>query len=207
MTEQTMQENILSKENIYQGRIIKVERWQVSLPNGQTATREVVRHNGGVAIVAVDDRGFVTLVRQHRVVAGRFTWEIPAGKLEAPDEDPFSAAQRELEEETGLQAAHWQKLTVADASPGFCTERISIYLATGLSQHQAHPDPDEFLNLTRLPLEEAVARCMAGELRDAKTIAGLLMAQLTLQQPALPTFHSLSAIERVTAAPSSRMSE
>ena len=207
MTDDALRETFLSGEEVFHGKIIKVEHWQVALPNGKTALREVVRHNGAVAIVPVDEAGNVTLVRQHRVAINRFTWEIPAGKLETPEEDPFSAAQRELEEETGLRAAHWRKLTVIDTTPGFCTERISLYLATGLSQHAAHPDADEFLNLTRIPLDEAAARCMAAELRDSKTIIGLLMAQRILRDQSGAVFHPLSAIERGTGAASSRAGE
>lgn len=207
MTDDALRETFLSGEEMYQGKIIRVERWRVSLPNGETAYREVVRHNGAVAVVPVDAAGHVTLVRQHRVAIGRFTWEIPAGKLESPEEDPLSAAQRELEEETGLRAETWRKLTCIDTTPGFCTERITLYLATGLSQHAAHPDADEFLNLTRMPLEEAAGLCMTGELRDAKTIAGLLMAQRLVGEREMPGAQSLTGIKRETAAASSRATE
>ena len=207
MTDDQLRETFLSSETVYPGKIINVEKWQVALPNGETALREVVRHRGAVAIVPVDDAGNVTLVRQHRMAVDRFTWEIPAGKLDSPSEDSFLAAQRELEEETGLRAQNWKKLTAIDTTPGFCNERITIYLATGLSQHEAHPDADEFLNLTTLPLREAAARCMAGELRDGKTIVGLLMADRALYAQADGVLQSLSAIERSTLAPSSRACE
>jgi len=200
MHDDALRENFLSAEEIYQGKIIRVEKWQVSLPNGQTAPREIVRHNGASAIVPVDGSGQVTLVRQHRVAAGRFTWEIPAGK----QEDPFLAAQRELEEETGLQAEKWQLLTCIDTTPGFCTERISIYLATGLSQHSAHPDADEFLHLAKMPLHEAVELCMKGELRDSKTVVGLLLAQKALQAQEGVSECTATAIERFRGAPSSQ---
>ena len=97
-----LRETFLSKEDIYPGKIIRVEKWQVALPNGETALREIVRHNGASAIVPVDDAGMVTMVRQHRVAIDKCTWEIPAGKLDTPTEDPFDAARRELEEETGI---------------------------------------------------------------------------------------------------------
>ena len=203
MIDDELREKFLSKEEIYPGKIIRVEKWTVSLPNGSTAFREVVRHNGASAIVPVDAEGNVTLVRQHRVAIGRFTWEIPAGKLDSPGEDPFFAAQRELEEETGLQAAHWQKLTCIDTTPGFCTEKISIYLATGLSQHPAHPDADEFLRLTKMPLSEAVDLCMSGEFHDSKTIIGLMMAQRALSQRDAPSLGAKSTIQRMPAVASS----
>ena len=207
MLDDKLRENFLSGEEIYNGKIIKVERWQVSLPNGQTAPREIVRHNGAAAIVPIDAAGNVTLVRQYRVAVGRFTWEIPAGKLDSPDEDPFHAAQRELEEETGLQAENWQFLTCIDTTPGFCTERISIYLATGLSQHPAHPDADEFLSLCRLPLSEAVEKCMRAELRDSKTVVGLLMAQRALSLGDSAPLSASSAIQRPSVYASSPKAE
>lgn len=204
MTDEQLMEKFLSAEEIYRGQIIKVERWQVSLPDGKTAPREIVKHNGAVAIVPVDENGNVTLVRQHRIAAGRLTWEIPAGKLDYPEEDPFSAAKRELEEETGLRAENWQFLTRIDTTPGFCTEKISLYLATGLSQHETHPDADEFLNLTRLPLEEAAELCMKGELRDGKTVAGLLMASRMLSSQDRTPLSARTSMQRGSSAVLSR---
>ena len=174
-------------ETIYEGKIIRVEKWRVSLPDGREAAREVVIHKGAAAIVPVDAQGMVTLVRQHRVALDTFTWEIPAGKLDSVSEDPLDCAKRELEEETGLRAANWRRLSHVITTPGFCTEQISIYLATELSQHEAHADQDEFLRLQKMPLDEAVNRVMAGEFRDAKTCLGLLMAARVLaDQPRLP---------------------
>ncbi len=174
-------------ETIYDGKIIRVEKWRVSLPDGREAAREVVIHKGAAAIVPVDSQGMVTLVRQHRVALDTFTWEIPAGKLDSVSEDPLDCAKRELEEETGLRAANWRRLSHVITTPGFCTEQISIYLATELSQHEAHADQDEFLRLQKMPLDEAVNRVMAGEFRDAKTCLGLLMAARVLaDQPRLP---------------------
>lgn len=203
MIDDALKETFLSSQEIYNGAIIKVEKWQVSLPDGRRAIREIVKHNGAAAIVPVDDKGYVTLVRQHRVAMDKFTWEIPAGKLDFPTEDPFSAAKRELEEETGLQAEHWQLLNRIDTTPGFCTERIALYLATGLSQHPSHPDADEFLQLTKLPLSEAVALCMAGEINDSKTLIGLLMAQRFLQQRDKPAIDVSQSIQRMSSAASS----
>ena len=174
-------------ETIYDGKIIRVEKSRVSLPDGREAAREVVIHKGAAAIVPVDAQGMVTLVRQHRVALDTFTWEIPAGKLDSVSEDPLDCAKRELEEETGLRAANWRRLSHVITTPGFCTEQISIYLATELSQHEAHADQDEFLRLQKMPLDEAVNRVMAGEFRDAKTCLGLLMAARVLaDQPRLP---------------------
>lgn len=201
---QDLKETYLSAEEIYDGKIIHVERWQVRLPDGKTAPREIVLHPGASAVVPVDAQGNVTLVRQHRVAIDKTTWEIPAGKLDAKGEDPFIAAKRELEEETGLHAGQWELLTCLCTTPGFCNEKISIYLATNLTQHEAHTDEDEFLNLVKMPLEEAVARCMDATFTDGKTIVGLLMAQKVLSARALSPLFDTTNIQRGKSAPSSR---
>ena len=168
------------KETIYEGSILHVEKWQVTCPNGRTAAREIVVHKGAAAVVPVYPDGTTLLVRQHRVAVDRVTLEIPAGKLDSAGEDPHDCAVRELEEETGLRAGRMTLLTSLLTTPGFCTEKIAIYLAQDLSQGQTHPDEDEFLSLVRMPLEEAVAMIMRGEIRDGKTICGLLMAKEAL---------------------------
>ena len=167
----------LSEETVFKGRLIDVSHMQVQLPNGKTSSREIVHHHGGVGVVPVDDHGNVTLVRQYRAALGALMLEIPAGKLESKEEDPLLAAIRELEEETGLRAAQMAFLTAAVPTPGYCTERLFLYLATGLSQHSAHLDADEFLDVVHMPLSEAIDRVMSGELTDAKTVIGLLMAK------------------------------
>ena len=169
-------ETPISDETVFRGALIDVSHMQVRLPNGRTALREIVHHKGAAAIVPVDDEEYVYLVRQHRVVNDMLTWEIPAGKLDTADEDPLHCAVRELREETGRKAEHMEKLSHIVTTPGFCTEKIGLYLATGLSQHEDHPDEDEFLRVTRIPLKEAVQRVMSGEFQDAKTALGLLMA-------------------------------
>ena len=176
MLDQELREEFLSGEEVFHGKLINVEHWRVKLPDGQEAWREVVKHCGAVAVVPLDDAGNITLVRQHRIAVGRLTLEIPAGKLDSADEDPFLCAQRELSEETGLVAAHWEKLTCLETTPGFCNERIHIYLATGLSQGDVHPDEDEFVATVRMPLSEAVARVMDGTFRDGKTALAIMMA-------------------------------
>ena len=174
MTDDALRETYLSKEELYQGKIIRVERWQVALPNGKTAAREIVVHNGAAAIVPIDSEGNVTLVRQHRIAAGRFTWEIPAGKLDSPAEDPFAAARRELEEETGYVADRYEPLGTVYPSPGYTDEVIHLYLATGLHKTAAHPDEGEFLHVLRCPLSRLVQQALAGELPDAKTQIAIL---------------------------------
>ena len=194
-----LRETFLSGEEIYPGKIIRVEKWQVALPNGDTAMREIVKHNGASAIVPVDGAGMVTMVRQHRVAIDKCTWEIPAGKLDSPTEDPFDAAKRELEEETGLQAEHWQKLTSMYTTPGFTNERITIYLATGLSQHPSHPDADEFLRIKKIPLDDAITQCMSGEIQDGKTLVGLLMAKQVLSLRDMPLMGAGASVPRYSA--------
>jgi len=166
----------LRDEIVFHGALIDVSHMMVRLPNGREALREVVRHKGAAAVVPVDADGFVTMVRQHRVVVDQITLEIPAGKLDHVGEDPLTCAHRELEEETGLNAANMELLCPMITTPGFCTERVSIYLATDLTPHAAHLDEDEFLNVVRMPLAEAVARVMSGDFNDGKTALGLLMA-------------------------------
>ena len=180
MDENSIREIPFSSETIYDGKILHVERWQVTCPNGKAATREIVVHKGAAAVVPVYEDGTTLLVRQHRVAVDRVTLEIPAGKLDSVGEDPHDCAVRELEEETGLHAGRMTLLTSLLTTPGFCTEKIAIYLAQDLSQGQTHPDEDEFLSLVRMPLEEAVAMIMRGEIRDGKTICGLLMAKEAL---------------------------
>ncbi|MDR3051090.1 MAG: NUDIX hydrolase [Oscillospiraceae bacterium] len=180
MDTENLREEVLSRQLRFHGAIIDVAHWQVRLPDGSAALREVVLHPGAAAVVPVDAAGMVTLVRQHRVVLDEVTLEIPAGKLDAPGEDPLACARRELSEETGLTAAHWRHLMTITTTPGFCTERVALYLATGLQAGAAHLDEGEFLRVERMPLDEAVALVMAGRVPDGKTALGLLMASRIL---------------------------
>ena len=176
MPEPNLTETLVSKEVVYPGAIIRLEHWDVMLPNGHHALREVACHPGASAVVALDEEGRVLMVRQMRIAVGRLTLEIPAGKLDSPEEDPLDCAKRELSEETGYRADHWRKLTCMETTPGFCNERIHLYLATGLHAGDSHPDDDEFVSVTRLPLQEAVAAVMDGTFRDGKTCLGIMMA-------------------------------
>ncbi len=180
MCEPNLTEAFKSSEVVYDGKIIRVERWTVELPNGHDALREVVCHPGAAAVVPLDTDGNVIMVRQYRAPIGRLTLEIPAGKLDHVGEDPLECAKRELSEETGFHAAVWQKLTAMDTTPGFCNECIHLYLATGLSTGETHPDEDEFVATVRIPLKEAVAKVMDGTFRDGKTALGLMMAARVL---------------------------
>ncbi|MBQ8536133.1 MAG: NUDIX hydrolase [Clostridia bacterium] len=180
MQEPILRETLLTKETLYQGAILDVEKWQAQLPNGAIAVREIVRHKGAAAVVALDAQNNVLLVRQWRCPLNRLTLEIPAGKLDHAGEDPLQCAMRELKEETGYTAQSWKLLTPMVSTPGFCDERIHLYLAQDLAQGEARPDEDEFLAIARLPLKEAVDKAMGGVLQDAKTALGILMAWHTI---------------------------
>ena len=172
-------EKTLSSEKIYDGAIIHVRRDRVLLPNGHTSTREIVEHPGGVAVLAIDDEGRVLLVRQYRYAFGRVLTEIPAGKRE-PGEEPFLTARRELQEEVGATAGRWTELGTLIASPGCYGETLYLFMARGLRFGETHPDEDEFLDVTYLPFDRAVAQCMDGTLTDAKTVAAILKAKILL---------------------------
>ena len=180
MNDQDLRETFVDGQVVFPGKIIRVEHWNVRLPNGDMALREVACHPGASAVVPLDEDGNLILVRQHRIAVGRLTLEIPAGKLDSAGEDPLVCAQRELSEETGFNAEHWEKLTCLETTPGFCNERIHIYLATGLTQGATHPDEDEFVSTVRMPLKEAVSNVMNGTFRDGKTALAIMMAAYRL---------------------------
>ncbi len=166
-------ETPISQNIIYRGKIITVRVDDARLPNGATSKREVVEHPGGVCIAALTDQDELLFVRQFRYPYGEVIPELPAGKLNA-GEDPLPAGKRELKEETGATAAHYESLGQLYPSPGYCGEIIHLYLATGLSFGDMCPDEDEFLEVERIPLKTAVDMVMSGEIKDAKTQAAVL---------------------------------
>ncbi len=164
----------------FQGNVVRVETARVQLPNGRAFDMEVVHHPGGAAIVAVNENQQVCLLRQYRCIFDEWFWELPAGKRD-DNEDTLITAQRELSEEAGLEARHWQDLGTVVSSPGVFTERVGIYLATDL-QHVAQSfDDDEIFELHWLELKAAIAMIEQGEIVDAKTIIGLYRAQSVLK--------------------------
>lgn len=169
-----IREQVVDEETVWTGRIVNVDRLQVKLPDGRDALRDVVRHPGAVAIVALTDDGRICLVRQYRAAIGRVTVEIPAGKLD-PGEDPLDCAVRELQEETGMQAERMAFLTTIATGVGFCDELIHIYMATGLSFAQSNPDADEFINVDLVDLGELIDAVLDGKVEDAKTVVGALI--------------------------------
>ena len=157
---------------IFSGVIITVHEDTVMLVDGSKAKRELVNHNGGVAIVPLTDNGEVLMVRQFRAAYKETIYELPAGKLEK-GEDPREAGIRELKEECGVTAKNFFELGQIYPTPGYCNEIIRIYGATGLEFGEQSLDEDEFLDVYRIPLETAFEKCMSGEFKDAKTIVGI----------------------------------
>ena len=159
-----LKETFVSRQEIFHGRIVDLRVDTVRLPNGHLTTREVIDHPGGVAVVAIDENDNVLTVKLE---------EIPAGKLER-GEDPAAAARRELSEETGASCETLTPLGEILASPGGFTEVLHLYMATGLTFGSQHPDEDEFINFERVPFDALLDRCLSGDLRDGKTVAGVL---------------------------------
>lgn len=169
-----LEEKQLSSEYKFKGRIINLRQDTVTLPNGNTATREVVEHPGGVCIAALTDNDELLFVRQWRYPYGEETLEIPAGKRDRLDEDPLECGKRELAEETGATAQNYIDLQPLYPTPGYINEVIYCYLATGLTFGEQNPDEDEFLDVLRIPLEKAVEMVLSGEIKDAKTQIAVL---------------------------------
>ncbi|MCJ7521397.1 MAG: NUDIX hydrolase [Dehalococcoidia bacterium] len=173
------QERTLKTENIYHGKLVNLRVDTVELPLGKQTRREIVEHSACTAIVAIDSDNNVLLVRQYRKAVEKILLEIPAGCVEA-GEEPLECARRELEEETGFSAEKWQKLSSFYTSPGFCTEDMHVYLATELRQAKREADDDENIEMLRMPLGKIPGIIESGEICDAKSIAGLLLALRTL---------------------------
>ena len=174
---------IISSQKVFDGRIFNVTVDTVS--EGElTYQREVVHHNGSSVIVPVHDDGTVVLVSQYRHPAVRYLLEAPAGTLD-DGESPEVGAARELEEELGLRAGRLEKLSEFFVSPGFCEEKMWIYLATELSEGKQLLDEDELLDVVRLPIGEALEMITSGEIQDAKTIIGLILAAPRVGSPML----------------------
>ena len=174
-------EHTVESKTIFEGKIVKLNLDQARLPNGTLASREVVYHPGGVAVLALDEDNTVTLVRQYRYPIGQELVELPAGKLDhGAEEDRLLGAKRELSEETGLEAEEWTYLGYTLASPGFCNEALHMYLARGLSRSQQHPDEDEFLDVITMPFARLVEQVMDGTITDAKTVATTLKVKVLL---------------------------
>ncbi|WP_341302065.1 NUDIX hydrolase [Lysinibacillus sp. FSL H8-0500] len=176
------EEKTIETTPIYDGRIIKLQIDDVTLPNGQTAKREIIKHPGAVAVIAVTDEGKLVLVEQYRKALERSIIEIPAGKLE-PGEEPVVTAHRELEEETGYGARSLRFLQAFATSPGFADEVIYLFVAKGLYKidQKADLDEDEFVELLEVSLEEAQQMIVDQRIYDAKTAFAVVWLAANLQ--------------------------
>lgn len=179
-----LHEETVDSQVLFRGKIITLRKDVARLENGKLVDREVAQHPGGACVLAMEPDGTVYTVKQFRYPFGEVVEELPAGKLDGP-EDPLLAARRELSEEVGLEADEMVYLGGMLASPGFCTEVIHLFLARGLRRGKQHLDEDEFLGVERHPFSDLVDRVMSGELCDAKTVAAVLKTQEYLRREGL----------------------
>ena len=175
LTEKTLKETY-----IFKGKIINLRVDDVELPDGNTATREIIEHNGGVCVLPLTDEDEIVFVRQFRYPYKEELLEIPAGKRDSKEEIPLECGIRELREETGAVAKEFISLGELYPSPGYVGEVIYMYLAKGLTLGEDDRDEDEFLNVEKVPFAKALEMVMNGELKDAKTQTAILKAALIL---------------------------
>ncbi len=171
-----LSEKRISTEEIYNGAVVHLVKDTVELPNGKTAYREIVRHNGAVCVLPITDDGEAICVRQYRHPFERIMLELPAGKLDSPDEDPREAAIRELREETGATCRELIEIGSMCPSVAIFTERIYMFVAKGLTFGETDPDEDEFLEIVRIPFAELKKDIIEGKILDGKTQLSVLKA-------------------------------
>lgn len=181
MKKPDLAETQLTSKRVYQGRLLDVREDEVRLPNGNTTRREYIVHPGAVVIIPLLDNGDVILERQYRYALRRDFIEFPAGKIDGA-EDPLECARRELLEETGYEAETWRCLTTIYPCIGYSDERLVYYLAQKLKFTGHRPDDDEFLEVFRLPFEDALAQVRTGDICEAKTVAGLFWLEKILKE-------------------------
>ena len=169
-------EKTLSSETIYNGKILRLEKLTVLLPNGKEAEREVVRHSGAALIIPITEEGKIIMVNQFRKPVEKVCLEMPAGKLD-PGEEPLDCAKRELEEETGYTTSNIEYVITIDTTPGFSDEKIHIFIANDLKAGQLKPDVDEFLDIVEMEIDELIKMIYQGNINDAKTIIGAFIAE------------------------------
>jgi ADP-ribose pyrophosphatase len=170
----------LGSRRIYTGKVLSLDIDRVRFPDGSVGELEIFRHPGASAVVPflsepTGDDPQLLLIKQYRYAAGGFIYEIPAGRLDA-GEDPADCARRELQEETGCTAERVEPLTTIVTTPGFCDERIHLFMAVGLTMGETRHEHDEFLTIERVTLSQALQMIERGEIRDSKTVCGLLFA-------------------------------
>lgn len=175
-------EKRVRSELIYDGKVVHLFVDDVELPDGSPAIREYVRHVGAVAVLPLTDKGEVICVRQYRYAHGTVMTEIPAGKLDSPEEDHVSAALRELREETGARCEKLTPLGLYRSTPAILDEKVFLYFAEGLTFGETDPDDDEFLQVVRIPLAELTDMVLAGEITDGKTQVAVLKVNEILRR-------------------------
>jgi ADP-ribose pyrophosphatase len=171
-----MQFEILDRNLLFEGKVFDVERIHTRLPDGRTNDYDMVKHHGSVTIVPYDQDGNIWFVEQYRLGAEQVLLELPAGVIEQ-GEDPVQCAHREVREEIGMAATELKKLGEMYLAPGYSTELMTVFLATGIYQAPLKADSDEFLRTKKIPLQRVYKMTSRGEIRDSKTLAALLMAQ------------------------------
>lgn len=164
----------LSRDLVAHGAILDYYQDTIQVPNGNVVKWDFIKHQGAAAVVPVDDKGRLIMVRQYRNALDRYTLEIPAGGLNGADEPTMNAAARELTEETGYTAEHIELLLTIRTTVAFCNEKIDIYLATGLKPGSQHLDEDEYVQVGAYTVEELTEKIYAGEIEDSKTVAAIL---------------------------------
>ncbi len=177
---ETLAEKKLSREEIFSGVIVHLVKDTVKLPNGAKSTREVILHNGAVCVVPITDKNEIIMERQFRYPFNEVIWEIPAGKLDKGETDPLLAAKRELTEETGYTAKNFIYIGTYYPSPAILSEKIHMYIATGLTPGERKLDEDEFLDVVKVPFNEVIEMIKKNEIPDGKTQAAILKAKLFL---------------------------
>ncbi len=174
-----MSSTINRSVTLHEGKVFRLVRENVTLENGVTIDLDIIHHPGASAIIPLTENNTLLMIKQYRHATGGFIWEIPAGTLD-PDENPLHCAKRELIEETGFSARTWKKLGVITPLPGYSDERIHIFLATDLTPAEQDLDMDEILHVHEIRFDDAVEMVHRGEIEDGKTISGLFMASLWL---------------------------
>ena len=175
------EEKTMKSEKIYEGKILNLKVDTVELPDKKYSKREIVEHPGGVGIITITDDNCLVLVKQYRKAIEDFIWEIPAGKLEV-NEEPRETAIRELREETGYEAKKLTYLTEFYTTPGYCNEKIHLFLAENLIEVESCPDPGEFIEKSIMPLDELIKMLDRGEIMDSKTMIAIYIAIRYLQE-------------------------
>ena len=172
-----MKFELLDSETLFTGRAFSIRRDKLRTPDGRTTKFDIIEHHGSVVLLPIDDDGNLLFVRQYRHAAAEDLLELPAGTLDGPDEAPQDCAAREIREETGMAAGKLIELGEFFLVPGYSTERMTVFLATELSFDPLDPDADEFLEVEKIPLADALKMAETGQIPDAKSLASLLLAR------------------------------